>query len=387
MENELVCQDLIQKVRSFKNKSIRRIHMKKYMMLFIALLSCSITMEGQNQSKLIAELDDTLNEYYTNKKFNGTVLVAKKGEILYQGAFGYANFDKKIKNTIETKFLIGSATKSFTAIAIMQAREKGLINLHTPIKKYIPELNEELGNLTLHFLMKNSSGLPVHLNRITELQYRDISSKELIELYNTVQLAFKPGSKYDYSNLNYQLCAIVLERVTGKSYKQFMEDHIFKPLKMYNSGIERTHEIAKDKALGYDINDGKFVKSDDNYMSYAMGGGDIYANALDIQKWNSALYTNRLVNKKSKQLLFDGKPNEFGTYGYGFKVKEYARSSDIKSIGKLVRHGGSMYGYICNFNRYLDDEVIIIVLGNIRPYPTMEITVAIEKLLVLRKYL
>jgi len=315
------------------------------------------------------------------------VLVAKKGKILFQGAFGYANFDKKIKNTIETKFLIGSATKPFTAIAIMQAKEKGLVNLHTPIKKYIPELNDELGEIALHFLMKNSSGLPVHLSRITELQYRDISSEELIELYNTTKLAFKPGTKYDYSNLNYQLCAIVLERVTGISYKNYMETHVFNPLKMYNSGVERTYEISKDKALGYDLNDGKFVKSDDNYMSYAMGGGDIYSTTLDVLKWDSALYTNKLVNEKSKQLLYDGSPNEFGTYGYGFKVKEYTRSSDKKSTGKLVRHGGSMYGYICNFNRYLDDEVIIIILGNIRPYPTMEITVSIEKLLLKHKYL
>ena len=361
--------------------------MKNYIILFAIFLTYSFAIESQNQSKLTFELNDTLNEYYNNKKFSGTVLVANKGKILYQGAFGYADFDKKIKNTIETKFLIGSATKSFTAIAIMQAREKGILNLHTPIKKYIPELNEELGNLTLHLLMKNSSGLPVHLNRITELQHRDISSRELIELYNSTKLSFKPGSKYDYSNLNYQLCAIVLERVTGKSYKEFMETHIFKPLRMYSSGIERTNELAKDKALGFDLIDNKFIKADNNYMSYAMGGGDIYANALDISKWDSALYTNILVNNKSKQLLFDGKPTEFGTYGYGFKIKEYTRSSSNNKTGKLVRHGGSMYGYICNFNRYLDDEIIIIVLGNIRPYPTMEITVAIEKLLLRHKYL
>jgi len=374
-------------VRSFKNKSTRKTHMKKLIILFIAFLSYSFAVKGQNQLKLTIELDDILNEYYNSNKFNGTVLVAKKGDILYQGAFGYANFENNIKNTIETKFLIGSATKSFTAIAMMQAREKGLVNLHTPIKKYIPELNDELGELTLHFLMKNSSGLPVHLSRITELQYRDISSEELIELYNTTKLAFEPGSKFDYSNLNYQLCAIVLERVIGKSYKNYMETHIFNPFEMYNSGIERTYQISKDKALGYDLKDDKIVKSNDNYMSYAMGGGDIYANALDILKWDSALYTNKLVNDKSKQLLYDGSPNEFGTYGYGFKVKEYTRSSDKRPEGKLVRHGGSMYGYICNFNRYLDDEVIIIILGNIRPYPTMEITVSIEKLLLRHKYL
>ena len=359
----------------------------RYILILTIVLLFSTQVRSQNQPKLTSELYDTLKEYYNNKEFNGAVLVAKEGEILYQAAFGYANFEKKIKNTIETKFLIGSATKSFTAIAIMQAREKGLVNVHAPIKKYIPELNEELGNLTLHLLMKNSSGLPVHLSRITELQYRDISSKELIELYNTTKLSFSPGSKFDYSNLNYQLCALVLERVTGISYKNYIEKFIFELLKMNDSGIERTHDIAKDKALGYELKENEFVKANDNYMSYAMGGGDIYSTALDILKWDSALYTNTLVNNTSKQLLFDGKPNEFGTYGYGFKVKEYTRSSSKKPLGKLVRHGGSMYGYICNIHRYLDDKVTIIVLGNMRPYPTMEITVAIEKILFEHKIL
>ncbi len=348
------------------------------------MLSNSV-VQRQNQGNLTSELDYTLNQYYNNKKFNGTVLVAEKGSIVYQKAFGYANFEKKIENNINTKFLIGSATKSFTAIAIMQAKEKGLLNLHTPIKNYIPELNAELGDLTLHLLMKNSSGLPIHLNRITELQYRDISSKELIELYNTTKLSFKPGSKFDYSNLNYQLCAIVLERVTGIPYKDYLEKNIFKPLKMNNSGIERTHEIADDKALGYDLNNKEFIRAEDNYMSYAMGGGDIYSTALDILKWDSALYANTLISNAGLQLLFDGNPNEFGTYGYGFKVKEYTRS--LSKTGKLVRHGGSMYGYICNIHRYLNDEVTIIVLGNMRPYPTMEITLAIEKKLLKYKIL
>jgi CubicO group peptidase (beta-lactamase class C family) len=361
--------------------------MKKYIILFTALLCCSISVEGQDSINFTEQLNDTLNKYYKNKEFNGTILVAKKGAILYQGAFGYANIEKNIKNTVDTKFLIGSATKSFTAIAIMQAKEKGLVELHTPIKKYIPELNDELGKLTLHFLMKNSSGLPVHLNRITQLEHKDISSKELIELYNTTKLSFTPGSKYEYSNLNYQLCAIVLERVTGMPYKNYIETHIFKPLSMHHSGIERTNEIAKDKALGYDVTNGEFVKSDDNFVSYAKGGGDIYATALGILKWDSALYLNTLVNDKSKQLLYNGSPNTYGTYGYGFKVKTYNRSSSNKTTGKLVRHGGSMYGYICNIHRYLDDEVLIVVLGNIRPYPTMEITVSIEKLLFKYKYL
>jgi CubicO group peptidase (beta-lactamase class C family) len=357
--------------------------MKPFIFLFsIILLSC-IYEKSQNRRELSFEIQNILKEYQDKNQFNGTVLVAQEGNIIYQGAFGYANFEKRIKNTIDTKFLIGSATKSFTAIAIMQVEERGLVDLHTPIGNYIPELNEELGRLSLHHLMKNTSGLPVHLNRITELQYRDISSGELIELYNTISLSFSPGSQFEYSNLNYQLCALVLEHVTGKPYKEYIERHIFQPLKMYNSGIERTHEIAMDKALGYTVNEDKYIKAEDNYMSYAMGGGDIYTTALDILRWDKALYSNHLVKDLSKQLLFDGKPDEFGSYGYGFKVKPYSRSSEDKKQGKLVRHGGSMYGYICNIHRYLDDKVLIVILGNIRPYPTMEITVTIEE--VLRK--
>lgn len=318
---------------------------KLHCVLLALLFFNSNFVIGQHLEKIQSELNTLLNDYYKNKKFNGTVLVANKVKIVYQGAFGYANLQKNIKNTINTKFLIGSATKSFTAIAVMQAKENGLVNLHTPIKEYIPELNDELGNLTLHLLMKNSSGLPQHLSRITELQYRDISSKELIELYNTTTLAFTPGSKFDYSNLNYQLCAIVLVRVTGMLYKNYMEQFIFEPLKMNDSGIERTNIIAKDKAQGYELKENEFVKAAHNYMSYAMGRGDIYATALDLLKWDSALYTNTLVNSTSKQLLFNGHQNEFGTYGYGFKVKEYTRSSSTNNIGKLVRHGGSMYGY------------------------------------------
>tara|TARA_R110002073_G_scaffold123234_2_gene266828 strand:+ start:9736 stop:10839 length:1104 start_codon:yes stop_codon:yes gene_type:complete len=336
---------------------------------------------GQSNKKLRQELSNKIATYYNNNQFSGTVLVAKKGDVLYNEAFGYANIEKKIKNKTSTQFLIGSLTKPFTATAIMHAKERGLLDLHVPLKKYIPELNDELGRLTVHLLMKNSSGLPVHLNRITKLEYRDITSKELITLYNTVKLAFTPGTKYDYSNLNYQLCAIVLERISGISYKEYLETNVFDPIKMTSSGIERTSLIAKNKALGYDLENSIMKRAEVNYMAYAKGGGDIYSTAKDILKWDKALYTENLVSEESKKLMFDGKPGEYGSYGYGFKIKEYTRNVKGDKKGKLVRHGGSMYGYICNVHRYLNDEVTIIVLGNMRPYPTMEITLKIEEIL------
>jgi len=355
---------------------------KQLVIFFLGLLALVPSLIiSQTPSSLPSEIDKKLETYYKNQAFNGNILIAKGGKILYEASYGFANQKLGIKNQSESKFLIGSATKSFTAIAILQAFERGLLDLHTPIQKYLPELNNGVGKLTLHHLMKNSSGLPVHLNRVTELSYRDISSRELIQLYQTLSLSFAPGSQYEYSNLNYQLCALVLERVSGLSYQEYLQQYVFRPLNMNNSGVERTKQVAIDKAIGYQLEEAKLVEAQRNYMSYAMGGGDIYSTALDLLKWDQALYTETLLSPASKELLFDGQEGQFGTYGYGFKVKVYERGSGVYPEGKLVRHGGSMFGYICNIHRYLDDQVCIIVLGNMRPYPTMEITLVIEDLL------
>jgi CubicO group peptidase (beta-lactamase class C family) len=145
---------------------------------------------------------------------------------------------------------------------------------------------------------------------------------------------------------------------------------------MNNSGVERTHDFPADKAKGHIVIGGSIKRAQRNYLAYAKGGGDMYATARDILKWDQALYRDQYLSHESKKLLFDGDPEIYGGYGYGFKVKFYNRG-DNKS-GKLVRHGGSMYGYVSNVHRYLDDKLTIIILGNIRPYPTMEITTKIE---------
>lgn len=356
--------------------------MRKITIAAVCFLTSLLVQEivGQDVDILVKEIDECIQEYYQDNKFNGVVLVAKKGEMLYQGAAGYASQEKGIKNNFNTTFLIGSATKSFTAIAVMQCVERGLLNLYTPIRKYLPELNKEVGQLTLHNLMKNASGLPVHLNRITKLEYRDISSAELMELYNAISLSFAPGTQFEYSNLNYQLCALVIERVSDLTYQQYMKRYIFDPLEMMHSGIQRTHDLIDDRATGYIIAGDKMVPAQKNHLAYAMGGGDIYANASDLLKWDQGLYKNILLNQQSLDLLFDGHPDQFGGYGYGFKIKGYERDGLVK--GKLVRHGGSMYGFVCNIHRYLDDQVTIIILGNIRPYPVMEITRKIESMML-----
>lgn len=328
-------------------------------------------------------IDSLLDAYQSRRQLNGIVLVAQKGKVVYKKAVGVADSKTGKPLTTGSKFLIGSLTKSFTAIAVMQLAEKRLLDLHKPVGHYLPRLNKEIGDaLTLHLLLKQSSGLPVHLNRITALKHADLTEDELVQLFDTVTLHMKPGTGYEYSNLNYQLAAVIVAKVSGLSYKQYIERHILLPLGMKNSGLERTTEVPDGIAAGHEVKDEQFLEAGKNYTSYALGSGDIYTTADDLLLLDQALYANSFLTGESKTMLFDGKPEVFGGYGYGFRIKAYSRLSAEKPVGKLARHGGTMLGYTCNMSRYLDDQLTIIILGNIRPFPVMEINDAIAEIIL-----
>lgn len=271
------------------------------------------------------KIERKIENYIENDDYQGTVLVAKGGKILFKKAYGYADREEKIKNTTKTQFLIGSLTKSFVAVSVLQLVEDGLLDLNEPIRTYIPELKDDLGkNLTLHILLKHQSGLVPHLERIIAFEDRDVSSQEIIEIINTSSLSFTPTSEYQYSNLNYTLSAIAIEKVTGKSYAQVLQERTFKPLEMNHSGVERKHNKPKNRAKGYRKTTFG-IKNEENVTSYALGTGDIFSTVEDLYKWDQALYNNTLLSEKSISLLFDGENSEFGNYSYGFRITEYQR--------------------------------------------------------------
>ncbi len=354
-------------------------------LLFLGLFSFDglpgFANEEPTQS-LHEKLENRLQEYVENDDYQGAVLIAKEGKILLKEAYGYANREKKTKNTPETQFLIGSLTKSFVAVTVLQLVEEGLLDLNEPIRTYIPELKGDLGkNLTLHILLKHQSGLVPHLERIIDFEDKDVSPQEIIEIINTSSLSFKPTSEYQYSNLNYTLSAIAIEKVKGKSYAQVLQERTFKPLEMNHSGVERKHNKPKNRAKGYrKMTFG--IKNDENIVSYALGSGDIYATVEDLYKWDQALDKNTLLSEKSKSLLFDGENEDFGHYGYGFRILEYQRGKGSPDHGTLMRHGGTMNGFMSNLHRYSDDGLTVIVLGNIRTFPIRKMTRELKEIVL-----
>jgi len=335
---------------------------------------------GTSESILDKRLEPYIQRYVKEEMFRGTVLVASNGKILHRAAYGYANDNAGHLNKLDTRFLIGSLTKSFTAVTVMQLVETGKLDLHAPIAKYLPTLKPELAqNLTLHRLLKHQSGLPIHLERLVALEEKPISSADILAIINTAHLSFTPGEQYEYSNLNYHLAALAIESVTGKSYAQVLQDRTFGPLHMRSSGVERFPNTPTNRANGY--SKGLLgIKQDDNNVSYALGSGDIFSTVDDLFIWDQALSDSKLLSEKSKTLLFSGESNDLGNYGYGFRIQDYQRELQTKDHGVLVRHGGSMDGFLSNYHRYTADKLPVIVLANIRPFSIRDFTFGLKEI-------
>lgn len=366
---------------------MKTIRLTIIVLIHLVALLCFRWMHSQNSipeehiSKGISKkIDSYIKNCVEKEQYRGAILLAKEGKIIYQNAYGYADRETKVKNTTQTQFLIGSLTKSFVAVTVMQFVERGMLDLHAPLKLYIPDLKDELAKqLTLHILLKHQSGLSQHLERITDFENKDVTSQEIIQIINTSSLSFTPTTQYQYSNLNYTLCAIAVENVTRKSFAKVLQENTFTPLQMNHSGAERIANKPENRAKGYHKK--VFgIENDENIISYALGSGDIFSTVGDLLKWDQALYGNTLLTDKSKALLFEGESSKFGNYGYGFRIRPYQRSRSNLKKGILVRHGGTMNGFMANLHRYTDDHITVIVLGNIRPFPIRNMTFDLKEI-------
>lgn len=335
---------------------------------------------ADDRTVLHPSIEKYLQSYIDTADFRGVVLVARGDSILHHGAYGLFDTENRISNQLHSKFLIGSLTKSFTAVAIMQLVDAGRLDLFAPLQQYIPQLAPELARgLTIHHLLKQQSGLPVFIDDLTPIDVMDISSKELLDVINKAKRSFEPGLKYEYSNINYTLLAMVIENISGMSYEQYLQQKLFTPLHMAQSGNERLINAPADRAVGYrNINGVK--RRVQNVVSYALGSGDIYATASDILKWSNALHYGSLLSEKSKAMLFDGGPEKWGYYGYGFRIQPYQQAADTASAGTLIRHGGTMNGFISNYHFYKEDNLTIILLSNFRNTPIRSLTYRIKEI-------
>lgn len=341
-------------------------------LLGLGFLLLALAAPAHGTERRHPAIDRALLAASAEGEFRGVVLIAKGDELLHLAAYGIADAGSGRANTPGTAFQIGSLTKSFTAVTVMQLVDEGRLDLQAPIGRYLPGLAPRLGDrLTLHLLLKQRSGLPVHLERIAPQGDEQASREDLLALINRAEFSFPPGGRHEYSNLNYHLAAMVIEAVTGKTFGEVLQARTFGPLGLSRSGAEAFGKPPAHRALGYrdSLLGWRHVE---NNMSYTLGSGDLYATAEDLWRWSRALDDPAYVSPASRAALFDGGSEADGFYGYGFRIQPYGRAGG--GTGTLVRHGGSMDGFLSNVHRYLDDDLTVIVLGNQRPFDIRALT-------------
>ena len=336
------------------------------------------------------KIDQLLRKYVEYNAFNGAALVAENGKVIFKKGYGYANFEWDIPNAPDTKFRLGSITKQFTSMLIMQLVQEGKLRLDEKVSEVLSDYPKEQGEkITIHNLLTHTSGIPNYTDfpgYPTEIMKNTFSPLELVKLFENKPLEFKPGSKFSYSNSGYILLGYIIEKVTGKPYEEVLKENIFNPLGMKNSGYDHNIEIIPKRAYGY--NHFALEVQNANYidMTVPFSAGALYSTVEDLYKWDQALYTNKILSKGNIKKLFGKYIPAFGGmyYGYGWAVTKI--SNGHGDSVNVVAHGGAVNGFNSLIERFTDDKNLIVLLNNTGATDLQDIAKHIEKILYNEKY-
>ncbi len=362
-------------------------NMKKFILRIGLFIIIALTIWGafialKPEPKTIGDLMESYEDPGIKIKirspFSGSVLVAKKGEIIFEEAYGEADRATKAPNTIDTKFGIGSVTKQFTAMLIMQLVEKNTIKLEDTIGKYLPYLPLEKANhITIHQLLSHTSGLP-HYNglqaigvSLNDFGNKSHSPKALAELIGRTNLVNKPGAAYYYSSFGYDILGAILEEVSGKSFAELLNESIINPLGLKNTGFGTNEFVAEALAKGYSYHEvygwdwwtsehgGKTIEAPFRDQSTAYTAGGMHSTVKDLFIWSEAVKSHKLLSKEFTKIMLT--PNKHG-HCYGW-VRNWDDVIEKNIEVRLYGQGGALAGNSAFIALY-DDETTIIYLSN-----------------------
>ncbi|MDD7915442.1 serine hydrolase domain-containing protein [Polaribacter ponticola] len=341
--------------------------MKYIVQLFLFLIICSVN--AQNIDGFISQYAKNGKELGIRSNFNGIILVAKDNEVILNKAYGYADIELKDRLTTKSKFLIGSLTKPFVALLVLQQVEKGTIKLKQPITDFLPYINKEKGmHLTIHSLLANMSGLPHYeglrdyIKSMKNFSAQKFTPKEYAQLVDKTGLSAIPNSKFQYSSLGYILLGAVLEEVTGLSFTELIEKHIALPLGLKNTGFGNNTFLKNEVVKNYRFRKGTYTENINRDQSNTYTAGGMHSTTSELYLWSQALRANKLLNKSNTKKLFKENLNGY-TYGWQRNDTEILR---YIPQAQFYGHSGSVNGF-ASYLFLADDGTTIIVLCNTAP--------------------
>ena len=305
----------------------------------------------------VARMDQIVQSHVTAKQFMGAVLVARNDQVLVDKGYGYADLEWQIPDTPDTKFRLGSMTKQFTAAGILLLEERGKLNTDDLVKKYIPDAPAAWDKITIYNLLTHTSGIPNFTS------FPDYHSSEatpatpvqLVARFRDKPLDFQPGDNWSYSNSGYVLLGYLIEKISGQTYQNFIQENFFKPLGMNNSGYDSNSEIILHRASGYTSGPAGQVNAGYIDMSIPFSAGALYSTTHDLLRWEEALYGGKVLSPAAlKKMTTPFKQN----YACGLIVQTVHGHT-------VYEHGGAIEGFNTDMAYYPDEKLTLIALSNL----------------------
>ena len=344
------------------------------------------SVPGPSPQTLAERLDSLVRAYVARDQFSGVVLVANHGVVVYEHAFGQANREWRVPNTVATRFRIASTTKQFTSALVLRLVEAGKLRLDAHIADYLPSYPRPQGEqITLEHLLTHSSGIPDYprLPRFYEEQAsRSHTTAELLALFDSLPLEFTPGSRWSYSNSGYVVLGAIIERVTGVSYARALRERLLAPLGLHDTGFDDPAEVIERRAAGYlhtpdGVQNAPYIDP-----SSVFSAGMLRSSAHDLLRWAELLRNGRVFRDSSTAAemiapqIETGLP--LGAYGFGVFVGQ-------QTLGgrpvRVIQHGGTINGFTTGFWRMPDEDRVVIVLDNGMSHEVPGLTAALAGML------
>src|SRR5579859_1884884 len=320
------------------------------------ILTTSCFTQQTTQSDRVARMEQLIKAYVPSR-FMGTVLVAQDGKVLLDKGYGFANLEWEIPNTPTTKFRLGSITKQFTAASILLLEERGKLKVEDPVKKYMPNAPAAWDKITIFHVLTHTSGIPSFTGfpDYESREARAMTPEKLVEWFRDKPLEFEPGTKWNYSNSGYVLLGYLIEKISGESYSNFVQQNIFTPLGMKDSGYDSNSVIIAHRAAGYTPGKSGPVNAGFVHMSIPFSAGALYSTTEDLLRWEQGLFGGKVL-----------KPESLAKMTTPFK-QDYAFGLGVSTQNghKMIAHDGGIQGFSTALAYYPDDKLVVAVLANL----------------------
>jgi CubicO group peptidase (beta-lactamase class C family) len=305
----------------------------------------------------IPRMEQVIQSFVSDRHFMGSILLARGNDVILDKGYGFANLEWQIPNSPSTKFRLGSITKQFTSASILLLAERGKLSVNDPVKKYLPDAPAAWDKITIFNLLTHTSGIPSFTSfpDYPSLEPLTTTPEQLVKRFRDKPLDFQPGEKWSYSNSGYVLLGYLLEKISGESYEKFVQENIFTPLGMKDSGYDSNSAVIAHRAAGYSPGANGPENAGYINMTVPFSAGALYSTTDDLLRWEQGLFGGKLLSPASLEKMTTP-----------FK-EDYACGLGVHMVNgrKVIEHGGGIEGFSTMLAYYPQDKLTVAVLSNI----------------------